>query len=206
MVVRRRPRLWPAGAALVLAAAVLVGACGLAAADELPAPTRPALSIKVDDGTMRTRTKQVHTYTVRLRNLGSADLNGMGLTETLPSGVALVSATDGGAADGGRVAWTVDLPAGQELIRTVQARVDKLPPGPGVASTACAHLAGTTVPVVCSTDLNQIPSDAELADAAGLPKATLYGVIAAGLAAVGGAVWWFLRRRRKSLAADTPAP
>ncbi|MDI2126296.1 hypothetical protein [Yinghuangia seranimata] len=169
-------------------------------------PSRPALSIKVDDGTMKTAEHREHTYTVRLRNLGSTDIDQLTMVETLPVGLTLVSATEGGAPGGheGQIAWTVDLPAGGEVVRAVKARVDKLPQGRGIASTACAQLAGSAVPVVCSTDVDQLPSDAELAAAAGLPKSTVYGGIAATLAATGIGTWYVMRRRRR-LAAARPA-
>lgn len=190
-----------------IAAAVLACAVGLlsaaaaaapAAAEGMPTPTRPALSIKVDDGTVKTKPKQVHTYTIRLRNLGSTDLNSMSLTESLPGGTTLVGTADGGTtrADGA-ITWTVDLPVGQEVVRTVKARVDKLPSGNGIASTACIHLSGSAVPLVCSTDLDQIPSDAELASATGL-RTTLFGGGAAAVAALGIGTWYVMRRRRRT--------
>lgn len=176
---------------------------GARAVGSLPPPTRPALSIKVDDGVVKTKNRQVHTYQVLLRNLGPVDLAGMTLVETLPPGMSALSATGGGAVRGADVSWTVDLPAGQSLTRTVRARVDKLPSGHGLAATACALLADSTVPVVCSTDMDRLPSKAELADAAGMPRTTLYGGIAAALVLAGGTVWFVLRRRR---AAGLPLP
>lgn len=197
MDIRRRART---SFVSVAAAGLLLAAAPTAAADGLPAPTRPALSIKVDDDTTKTKAKQVHTYTVKLRNLGSTNLRQMVLTETLPVGMSLISATDGGALNGadGQIVWTVDVLVGQEVTRTIKARVDKLPAGHGIASTACARLAGSNVPVVCSTDLDQLPTEAELAAAAGT-TATLYGITASLLVAGGGA--WYVRRRRKNATA-----
>ncbi|MCF2530478.1 DUF11 domain-containing protein [Yinghuangia soli] len=195
-------------AATLSAAGLLAAAAPVAAADSLPAPTRPALSIKVDDGATKTRAKQEHTYVVRLKNLGSTDLDRMAVTETLPSGMTLVSAGEGGTRNDGssEVMWTVDLPAGQEVTRTLKARVDKLPSGQAMASTACARLAGSSVPIVCSTDLDQLPTKAELAAAAEMPRTTLYGGIAAAVLAVGGGTWWVLRRRRARVSApEQPA-
>lgn len=190
----------------IAAAVVLAGAGGLltaagpwAAADSLPTPSRPALSIKVDDGSVKTRPGQVHTYTIRLRNLGSTDLNGMAVTESLPGGTTLVGSADGGSTGpDGQITWTVDLPVGQEVVRVVKARVDKLPSGNGIASTACARLAGSTVPIVCSTDFDQIPR-AELAAATGVGTITLLGG-AVGATALGVGTWYFLRRRRRTAA------
>ncbi|WTW94322.1 DUF11 domain-containing protein [Streptomycetaceae bacterium NBC_01309] len=191
----------------IAAAVVLAGTGGLltaagpwAVADSLPTPSRPALSIKVDDGSVKTRPGQVHTYTIRLRNLGSTDLNGMAVTESLPGGTTLVGSADGGSTGpDGQITWTVDLPVGQEVVRIVKARVDKLPSGNGIASTACARLAGSTVPIVCSTDFDQIPR-AELAAATGVGTITLLGGGAVGAAALGVGTWYFLRRRRRAAA------
>ncbi|MEU8132650.1 hypothetical protein [Streptodolium elevatio] len=198
--------------AAAASAAVLAGAGGLltatgpsAGAETLPTPSRPALSIKVDDGSVKTRPGQVHTYTIRLRNLGSTDLNGMAVTEALPGGTTLVGSADGGTTGAdGQITWTVDLPVGQEVVRTVKARVDTLPPGNGIASTACARLAGSTVPIVCSTDLDQIPR-AELASSSGVGTFTLFGGAALGAAALGGGTWYFLRRRRRAAPAAATA-
>ncbi|WP_436773768.1 hypothetical protein [Yinghuangia sp. YIM S09857] len=187
-------------AVVVLAGGLSSAATAPVGAEGLPTPSRPALSIKVDDGSVKTRPGQVHTYTIRLRNLGSADLNGMSVTETLPAGTTLVGSADGGSTGAdGQITWTFDLPVGQEVVRTVKARVDKLPSGNGIASTACAKLAGSTVPIVCSTDLDRIPR-AELASATGVGAFTLFGGAAVAVAALGGGTWYYLRRRRRAAA------
>ncbi|HSA49670.1 MAG TPA: hypothetical protein VLH10_06100 [Yinghuangia sp.] len=194
----------PRRVCLGAAAAALLATAPFAAsvsASSLPPPTRPALSIKVDNGTMSSKAKQVHTYTVLLRNLGSTDLRDISLTESLPSGVALLDAGGGSAVVGPdtQVTWTVDLPAGQQLVRTVEARVDRLPTGNGVASTACARIGDSTVPVVCSTDVDQLP--AKVADTAGLTTTTVLGGVVAALTAAGAGAWYFVRRRRAAAVA-----
>lgn len=196
----RRACLGTAAAAAVLAAWSAVPASG----SSLPPPTRPALAIKVDNGSMTTKPGQEHTYTVLLRNLGSTDLRDVTLTETLPAGVVLLDPGGGAVAAGAdtQVTWTVDLPTGQQLVRSVEARVDRLPDDNGVASTACARLGDSSVPVVCSTDVDRLP--AEVADTAGLSTTTWLGGSLAALAATGAAAWYFVRRRRAAapVAAD----
>ncbi|UGQ10143.1 DUF11 domain-containing protein [Yinghuangia sp. ASG 101] len=196
----RSPRRACLGTAAAVAL-VAVWPAAPASGSSLPPPTRPALAIKVDNGSMTSKPGQVHTYTVLLRNLGSTDLRDVTLTETLPSGVSLLDAGGGAVSAGAdtQVTWTVALPTGQQLVHTVKARVDRLPDEHGVATTACARLGDSTVPVVCSTDVDRLP--AEVADTAGPSTTTLLGGSVAALAAFGGAAWYVVRRRRAAAAA-----
>lgn len=196
-------------AVLVLTAVLGVLPAGAAAADEpepggetvssgtLAPSGQAAVSVRVDDGTTETGAKREHTYTIRLRNIGAVPLSALTLTEALPSGMSAIR-TDGAAAGAdGRLAWTVDLPTGGEVVRTVKARVDRIPDGRGLASTACVVLPGESAPLVCSTDIDELPGDADLAASASLfGTMTLVGGITALTAAIGGAVWFVVRRRR----------
>lgn len=199
----RSPRRACLGTAAAVALATVWRAAP-AAGSSLPPPTRPALAIKVDNGSMTSKPGQEHTYTVLLRNLGSTDLRDVTLTETLPGGVAVLDGGGGAVLAGAdtQITWTVDLPTGQQLVRTVETRVDKLSDEHGVATTACARLGDSSVPVVCSTDVDRLP--AEAADTAGLSTTTLLGGIVAALTVIGGAAWYVVRRRRASgaVAAD----
>lgn len=198
----------PGRVCLGTAAAVVLAAVSSpvpASGSSLPPPTRPALALKVDNGTMTSKPGQVHTYAVLLRNLGATDLRDVRVTETLPAGVTLLDAGGGTVLAGAdtQVTWTVDLPVGHHLVHTVEARVDRLPDEHGVTSTACARLGDSSVPVVCSTDADRLP--AEAADTAGVSTTTLLGGIAAALVVAGAAAWYFVRRRRaagRALAAD----
>lgn len=187
-------------------AAALACLPAAAAADPLPDVPQPAVSIRVDDGTMNTAERRVHTYTIRARNIGAVVLETVSLTATLPNGTFLLASDGSPDTLGGRLTWTVDLPVGGEVVRTVKARVDVLPDdGGGLAATACVRLAGMSDQLVCSTDLDELPDDADSASSAGFfSTATLLGTIAAVVAAIVGAGWYTSRRRGTPSDGDKP--
>jgi hypothetical protein len=184
-------------------AAALACLPAAAAADPLPPVPQPAVSVRVDDGTMNTAERRVHTYTIRARNIGAVALETVSLTTRLPNGTFLLASDGSPDTLGGQLTWTVDLPVGGEVVRTVKARVDVLPDdGGGLAATACVRLAGMSDQLVCSTDLDELPDDADSASSAGFfSTATLLGTIAAVVAAIAGA-GWYTSRRRGSAAED----
>jgi uncharacterized repeat protein (TIGR01451 family) len=97
------------------------------------APTRldlsgsngPDLSVAVDDGVAATAPGDTLTYTIAATNHGPGTATGVSLSDTLSTGTAFVSASDGGSAAGGTVSWPAfDLAEEQTAIRTVTARVE----------------------------------------------------------------------------------
>ncbi|WP_180326556.1 isopeptide-forming domain-containing fimbrial protein [Raoultibacter phocaeensis] len=81
-------------------------------------------------------------YTVTVANTGTADANGVKVSDTLPQGLQFVEASDGGAFENGTAAWTVDVPAGATVTRTLKATVTAK--AGTLTNVALASHAGTT--------------------------------------------------------------
>ena len=60
-------------------------------------------------------------YTITAVNTGQADLTGVTITDTIPTGMSYVSSDNDGVAEGGTVTWDIgDLPSGQSVAVTVR--------------------------------------------------------------------------------------
>src|SRR5664279_5692555 len=75
------------------------------------APAGPQLSIAVDNGHTSAAVGDAFTYTITVANLGTTDIPGLFMTQTVPTGLTFGSADSGGTAESDTVTWNVDLKA-----------------------------------------------------------------------------------------------
>lgn len=99
---------------------------------------RPDLNVTVDDGLAEVVEGATVEYTVTVANSGPIGATGVATTVTLPTGLAFVSASDGGTHDGGTVSWPAFTLAGESSVtRTFTVEVIGAP-GDTVTVTATA--------------------------------------------------------------------
>jgi uncharacterized repeat protein (TIGR01451 family) len=156
-------------------------------APTVPVHAGPRLSISVTDGRTEVTAGDRLTYTVTLRNAGTAAVRHITVTQTLPQGIRLISASAGGTAAHGRIAWHAAVPPGRAAVFTSSEQVIRIPARQlRLAAVACADLSGSSRPVVCAADLTDTPTTAEAA-ASGHASAPAGGGWV-GYAAAGGGV------------------
>jgi Domain of unknown function DUF11 len=98
---------------------------------------------------------------VSVRNSGAVAVPRFTVSQTLPAGLAFLSASDHGAAKSGLVSWSASLPVGGERTFRVSARVTKTPAKLlRLAAVACVTLPGSTRPLVCAAHLDRLPAAA----------------------------------------------
>ena len=126
----------------------------------------PALSIGVTDGTNTAKPGDLLSYTVNIRNLGSANAPPLEVALTLPPAFTLLSASGGGAKAAGQVKWQVSLPAGHSGAFRVVGRVGDTPRQLlRLDAVACATAAKGAKPIVCAAASNELPAGAAAAAA-----------------------------------------
>ena len=126
-----------------------------------PAPTGPQLSIAVDNGKTSTTTGDQLDYVITLQNLGSTDVDGLLVDQSLPTGLQFGTADSGGAADAKGVNWTVDLKATQTATFHTTMTVGATPAELlRLATVACASTSATGPPIVCASHSDQLPAGA----------------------------------------------
>ncbi|MGC4746827.1 hypothetical protein ACLQ28_14350 [Micromonospora sp. DT201] len=155
--------------ATVLAAWALAGPAASSAQAAAPtpkpsasaSPAGPLLSITVDDGRTEVAAGDELTYRLTVRNLGTAQVSDIKVSQSLPAGLTFVSADRGGKARDGAVTWATDLKVGQESTFTTVARVGETPKDLlRLATVACATAKGGTKPLVCATHSDLLPAGA----------------------------------------------
>ncbi|GAB3938665.1 hypothetical protein [Micromonospora vulcania] len=155
--------------ATVLAAWALTGPAAAPAQAAAPtpkpsgaaSPSGPLLSITLDDGRTAVAAGDELTYRLTVRNLGTAKVAGLKVSQTMPTGLTLVSADRGGKARNGAVNWSVDLKVGQESTFTTVAKVGETPKELlRLATVACATAKDGSKPLVCATHSDQLPAGA----------------------------------------------
>ena len=148
------------------------------------APTGPQMSIAVANERTSTTAGDTLDYTISVVNLGSADIPGLVVTQTLPTGLTFGSADAGGTLQPDGVTWNLDVKATEtatfHTTMSVVATPDDLL---RLATVACASLSSDGPPVVCASESDQLPAGAvaEASQAA-----------AAAPAAEGASVWWYV--------------
>ncbi len=176
-------------------------------AEVVAVPEGPQLSIGIDNGRTSTTTGDQLDYVITVQNLGTADVDGLLINQSLPTGMDFSTADSGGTADAGYVTWTVDLKATTtatfHTTMTVTATPAELL---RLASVACASISANSPPIVCASHSDQLPAGASAEAAqqsmAAPPAAETqpWWYVLAGLAVfvvLGGLVaWWVIRRRR----------
>jgi uncharacterized repeat protein (TIGR01451 family) len=124
------------------------------------------LAVVKEDGRDTALAGEVLTYTVAVANVGSLDVTGVVLGDTLPAHTAFVAASDGGSEGGDVVAWPAfDLAAGAVAVRTVSVRVDEPLP---VDVVEIANTAAVTDDGAHGPDLN--PANNAAADVDAVPE------------------------------------
>jgi uncharacterized repeat protein (TIGR01451 family) len=119
----------------------------------------PALSINVTDGTNTAKPGDVLSYTVNIRNIGSAGAPPLEVALMLPPAFKLLSASGDGTPSAGQVKWRVSLPAGRSSTFRVVGRVGRTP---GqllrLDAIACATTAKGVKPIVCAASSDELPA------------------------------------------------
>ena len=132
----------------------------------------PALSIGVTDGTNTAKPGDLLSYTVNIRNLGSANAPPLEVALTLPPAFRLLSASGDAAKAAGQVKWHVSLPAGHSGAFRVVGRVGDTPRQLlRLDAIACATTAKGAKPLVCAAASNELPAGAAAAAHAQLAAA-----------------------------------
>lgn len=121
-------------------------------------PRVPGLRISITDGRTTVQAGDRLTYTVLVQNSGARRSPPLKITQTLPPGLRLVSASSHGVARAGSVTWHADLPAGGKDTFSLQAQVTHSAVRQSrLAAVACADLAGSRTPIVCAAHLDRLP-------------------------------------------------
>ena len=175
-----------------------------------PASATPQLSIAIDNGKKSAVQGDRSSYTITVHNIGTKPVRALQITQTMPTGLKLISAQDDGKSSAGQVTWTVDLAAGaSKALHTttvVQATPAELLQ---LATVACATASKQARPLVCATHSDQLP--AGKAAAAASTKAVraepghstwpaLLGGVGAAAVTAALATLVVVRRRRSSRA------
>jgi uncharacterized repeat protein (TIGR01451 family)/LPXTG-motif cell wall-anchored protein len=198
---RARGRL----AALVVG--LVLGGAALPAGPASAAVPAPVLSIAIDNGHTSTKAGETLKYTISVKNLGSAGVNGLRVSQTMPTGLTFVSAERGGTVEGKAVVWSVDLKASSALTLRTSMRVGTTPDEVlRMATVACAGLSAKKAPIVCATHSDELPAGARAtaATAARTARSTgtdgstavVWGGAGGLVLVVAGIVVLVVRRRR----------
>ena len=157
----------------------------VAAAGE--APASPQLSIAIDNGKKSTTIGDTLDYVITVQNLGTADVDGLLIAQSLPSGLDFGTADAGGTADASEVTWNLDLKATTtatfHTTMTVTATPAELL---RLASVVCANSSADGSPIVCAAHSDQLPAGAA-AEAAASALAGDATTPASGISS-----WWYL--------------
>ena len=157
----------------------------VAAAGE--APASPQLSIAIDNGKKSTTIGDTLDYVITVQNLGTADVDGLFIAQSVPSGLDFGTADAGGTADASAVAWNLDLKATTtatfHTTMTVTATPAELL---RLASVVCASASADGPPIVCASHSDQLPAGAA-AEAAATALAGDATTPASGISS-----WWYL--------------
>lgn len=188
------------GAGVALLAVTTAGAAAAAA---------PQLTIAIDNGRTSTAAGETLNYTITVRNLGTADLTNLTVTQSVPAGLMVDSAigVDEAVAPTRTddvVTWTVDIAtAGEVTLRSTMTVTDTPPELLRLASVACASETAGGPPLVCASHSAQLPAGAAdtaaRAEAAAPPggSGTMWREIigVAVLALVAAGIAFAIRRR-----------
>jgi uncharacterized repeat protein (TIGR01451 family) len=144
----------------------------------------PRLSIGVSDDRASAKVGDRLSYTVSVRNVGTAEVPHLTITLTLPRGVPLSAISRHGTSAGEKATWHASVPAGRTETFRATGQVNR-PPAQMVrlAAVACAAAKSGGNPIVCAADLDRTPAGA----AAAAVKSGRPGDPTGTLVTVGGA-------------------
>lgn len=191
-----------AAATLALMAAFLVVSAAATAQAEKQKPA-PQLSIAIANAETSVSVGDHLRYTITVKNLGNTAVRGLWVTQTMPTGLHLISADSRGVAGKDQVLWKVDLKASGSLQVHTDMRVSATPEQVlRLASVACGTTAAGKAPIVCATNSARLPAGvaADAADAVAIspsngPRSWIGGAIGV-VVVVAGAGALLVRRRR----------
>lgn len=149
------------------------------------------IGVTKDDGVSTASPGDRLTYTVTVTNpLDFETLTGAALTDTLPSGVAFVSASDGGTESGGVVTWPLpDIGGAATVTRTVTVTVL-----PTVSAASLTNTARVTAPDPANPSVTLTGTGTDVDTVATHPGLTLEkGSAEAGYGAVGDTIHYTFR-------------
>jgi uncharacterized repeat protein (TIGR01451 family) len=171
------------------------------AASAAKASQAPGLTISVSDGHVAARAGDELTYLVSVRNTGAVAVPRLKVTQTLSSGLEILSASDHGVATSGHVSWSASLPVGGKRTFSVATRVTRTPTTLlRLAAIACVALPGSSRPIVCAAHLDRLPAAAVKPTArAGHSVGNVLTYTAAGLAVLALGLVAVVARRRGRL-------
>ena len=151
------------------------------------APASPQLSIAIDNGRKSATSGDTLDYVITVQNLGTADVDGLLIAQSLPSGLDFGTADAGGTADASDITWNLDLKASTtatfHTTMTVTATPAELL---RLASVVCASSSAGGPPIVCAAHSDQLPAGAA-AEAAASALAGDATSPASGISS-----WWYL--------------
>jgi uncharacterized repeat protein (TIGR01451 family) len=140
--------------ALTLAALAVVGPASSAAV-----PATPQLSIAVDDGQTAASVGDTLDYTVTVRNLGTAGVKDLVVSQSMPTGLQFTSATSHGVAQKGAISWRVNVLAAGHATLHATMTVSATPADTlRLATVACASTSAKARPIVCASHSDQLPA------------------------------------------------
>lgn len=135
----------------------------------------PQLSIAVADGRESVVAGDRLGYTVTVRNLGSTNLTGLQVSQTVPAGAVVKSVDSAGVAGHGAIRWRVRVKPAATVVLHATMAVGETPPDLlRLASVACATIGGDGRPIVCATHSDELPAGAaEAAGSSGMTTVTM---------------------------------
>jgi uncharacterized repeat protein (TIGR01451 family) len=147
---------------LTTASATEVGVAPTGTYSARVAPPGPQLSIAVDNGRSSAAVGDTPTYTITISNLGTAKIDELVVTQSVPTGLNFMSADSAGIDKARMVSWRIDLKAsGKATLHTTMT----ISPTPTdllrLATVACASMATNGPPIVCATHSDQLPAGAD---------------------------------------------
>lgn len=199
-----------AGIGVAAIAAVLLPA--VSAASSRTVAGDPQLSISVDDGRDVAAVGDALQYTITVTNTGSEPVAGLVVTQSMPTGLVLISADSNALPGTGSLSWTTDLSGGQKATfassMTVGSTDDSVL---RLASVACAALTADGPPIVCAADSDLLPSGAAAAaqPVSSVPPDQIdsrwYVGAGSGVVIVAGLLVLLLLQRRRDRTGDRQA-
>jgi uncharacterized repeat protein (TIGR01451 family) len=147
---------------------LLVGLIALATGGSAQAAlSGPQLSIAIDNGKTSVRAGDTVTYAIVVTNVGTTPVEGLWVSQSLPTGLRPLSSDSRGVTGHGVVSWRVDLAVSAEATMHTTMRVTRTPTDLlRLAPVACASATRTGRPIVCASHSDQLPAGAAAQSAA----------------------------------------
>ncbi len=117
-------------------------------------------------------------YTIKVTNLGSIPARNLVITDTVPAGLEYLGSSAGGSFAGGVVQWNLDaLNPGEEVTRTVTAKVLPATAGTNVVNTATATHEALKEPVKTTASFHVPSADLDITKTVDKPRPMLMDTV-----------------------------